>query len=91
MLARPTILHLQGSLQMMLGMSGWFHAIPHCGALMFGGLGATLATAVAWWRDAIIEGDMGMHTEVGVFHAQVACMGAGVHAWGLGLALLKSF
>jgi hypothetical protein len=54
----------QGSLQMMLGMSGWFHAIPHSGALMFGGLGATLATAIAWWRDAIIEGDMGMHTEV---------------------------
>lgn len=54
----------QGSLMMMLGMSGWFHAIPHCGALMFGGLGSCLLTAVAWWRDCIIESDMGMHTEV---------------------------
>ncbi len=54
----------QGSLTMMLGMSAWFHAIPGGGAVMFAGLGSLLATAVAWWRDCIIESDLGMHTEV---------------------------
>lgn len=53
-----------GSLQTMLGMAGWYHAIPHCGAIMFGGLASMIATGVAWWRDCIIESDMGMHTEV---------------------------
>lgn len=54
----------QGSLTMMLGMSAWFHAIPHGGIVMFTGLGSLIATATAWWRDCIIESDMGMHTEV---------------------------
>lgn len=52
------------SMTMMLGMAGWFHAIPTMGAVMFAGLGSLLATGVAWWRDCIIESDMGMHTEV---------------------------
>mmetsp|Transcript_1874 Transcript_1874/g.4025 ORF Transcript_1874/g.4025 Transcript_1874/m.4025 type:complete len:383 (+) Transcript_1874:92-1240(+) len=47
-----------------LGMSAFFHAIPGGQALMLTGLLSTAATATAWWRDCIIESDMGMHTEV---------------------------
>ncbi|KAL6748047.1 cytochrome c oxidase subunit III domain-containing protein [Haematococcus lacustris] len=58
------LLASSGALMMMTGMAGWFHAIPHCGAIMFGGLGATAMTAIAWWRDCYIESDYGMHTEI---------------------------
>ncbi len=47
------------------GMTAFFHAIPGGQALMISGLLSTAATAIAWWRDCIIESDMGMHTEVG--------------------------
>lgn len=53
-----------GTLMMGLGMAGWFHCIPYMGSLMAGGLGSLFLTAVAWWRDCLIESDMGMHTEV---------------------------
>jgi cytochrome c oxidase subunit 3 len=46
-------------------MTSFFHAIPGGNALMLTGLASTTMTAVAWWRDCIIESDMGMHTEVG--------------------------
>eukprot|EP00199_Chlamydomonas_sp_CCMP681_P002186 CAMPEP_0119105412 /NCGR_PEP_ID=MMETSP1180-20130426/3374_1 /TAXON_ID=3052 ORGANISM="Chlamydomonas cf sp, Strain CCMP681" /NCGR_SAMPLE_ID=MMETSP1180 /ASSEMBLY_ACC=CAM_ASM_000741 /LENGTH=386 /DNA_ID=CAMNT_0007090451 /DNA_START=38 /DNA_END=1198 /DNA_ORIENTATION=- len=52
------------SMMMMMGMSGWFHCIPHCGAIMFAGGASTILTAVAWWRDCVIEADMGMHSEL---------------------------
>ncbi len=45
-------------------MVAWFHQIPTGTALMTFGLLNTAWTATTWWRDCIIEGDMGMHTEV---------------------------
>ncbi len=45
-------------------MTAWFHAIPGGTALMAFGILNTAWTAVTWWRDCIIEGDMGMHTEI---------------------------
>lgn len=45
-------------------MAAWFHAIPGGTELMFFGLANTLWTSITWWRDCIIEGDMGMHSEV---------------------------
>lgn len=47
-----------------LGMAGFFHAIPGGLPLMLTGMASTAVTATAWWRDCIIESDMGMHTEV---------------------------
>ncbi|GAX73296.1 hypothetical protein CEUSTIGMA_g750.t1 [Chlamydomonas eustigma] len=47
-----------------LGMAAFFHAIPGGTPLMMTGILSTAATAIAWWRDCIIESDMGMHTEV---------------------------
>uniref|UniRef100_A0A7R9YXB4 Cytochrome c oxidase subunit 3 n=2 Tax=Chlamydomonas euryale TaxID=1486919 RepID=A0A7R9YXB4_9CHLO len=47
-----------------LGMIAFFHSIPGGGALMLTGLLSTGLTSIAWWRDCIIESDMGMHTEV---------------------------
>lgn len=52
------------------GMAGWFHSIPGGGALMAMGIANVAMSATCWWRDCIIESDMGMHTEVGtVRHA----------------------
>lgn len=45
-------------------MTAWFHQIPTGTELMFFGLANTAWTATTWWRDCIIEGDMGMHTEI---------------------------
>ena len=42
----------------------FFHCIPGGTPLMFTGILSTAASAIAWWRDCIIESDMGMHTEV---------------------------
>jgi len=53
-----------GLLLMLSGMAGWFHAMPHMGAIMFTGLGSLFLTATAWWRDCMIESDLGMHTGV---------------------------
>ncbi|MEW5318433.1 MAG: hypothetical protein WDW38_009655 [Sanguina aurantia] len=47
-----------------LGMAGWFHSIPGGGALMAMGIANVAMSATCWWRDCIIESDMGMHTEV---------------------------
>ncbi|GLC46869.1 hypothetical protein PLESTB_000665600 [Pleodorina starrii] len=47
-----------------LGMTAWFHGIPTGTALMAFGIANLAWTATTWWRDCIIEGDMGMHTEV---------------------------
>jgi heme/copper-type cytochrome/quinol oxidase subunit 3 len=47
-----------------LGMASFFHAIPGGTPLMMAGMMSIAATAIAWWRDCIIESDMGMHTEV---------------------------
>lgn len=47
------------------GMAGWFHSIPGGGALMALGIANVAMSATCWWRDCIIESDMGMHTEVG--------------------------
>ena len=46
------------------GMTTFFHAMPGGTALLLTGLLSVTASAVAWWRDVIIESDMGMHTEV---------------------------
>lgn len=53
-----------GAMTSLLGMAGWFHQIPGCTEVMFTGVTSVAATSLAWWRDCIIEGDMGMHTEV---------------------------
>jgi hypothetical protein len=53
-----------GAMTSLLGMAGWFHAIPGTGAVMYTGVASTAMTALAWWRDCIIEADMGMHSEV---------------------------
>lgn len=47
-----------------LGMASFFHAIPGGTAVMLTGMLSTTATAIAWWRDIIIESDKGFHTEV---------------------------
>ncbi|PNW84118.1 hypothetical protein CHLRE_04g221700v5 [Chlamydomonas reinhardtii] len=47
-----------------LGMAAWFHNMPTGGALMAFGMANIAWTAITWWRDCAIEGDMGMHTEV---------------------------
>lgn len=47
-----------------LGMTAWFHAIPGGTELMMFGLANTLWTSITWWRDCVIEGDMGMHSDV---------------------------
>lgn len=47
-----------------LGMSAFFHSMPGGTALMLTGIGSVAMTAMAWWRDCIIESDQGMHTEV---------------------------
>jgi cytochrome c oxidase subunit 3 len=54
----------QSSLLMLMGMSGWFHTVPYCGTLFAAGTACTVATAAAWWRDCVIESDMGFHTEI---------------------------
>lgn len=46
-------------------MAGWFHNIPGGGPLMAMGIANVAWSATCWWRDCIIESDMGMHTEVG--------------------------
>lgn len=53
-----------GTLLTMLGMAGWFHSVPHTGAMMMLGFTSTLVTALSWWRDCLIESDMGCHSEV---------------------------
>mmetsp|Transcript_16516 Transcript_16516/g.35719 ORF Transcript_16516/g.35719 Transcript_16516/m.35719 type:complete len:382 (-) Transcript_16516:367-1512(-) len=53
-----------GAFATCLGMCAFFHAIPGGTAAMLTGLLCTTATAVSWWRDCIIESDLGMHTEV---------------------------
>lgn len=45
-------------------MAAWFHNMPTGGALMAFGMANIAWTAITWWRDCAIEGDMGMHTEV---------------------------
>jgi cytochrome c oxidase subunit 3 len=45
-------------------MTSFFHAIPGGTPLMLAGLASTAVNATSWWRDCIIESDMGMHTEV---------------------------
>ncbi|EFJ47759.1 hypothetical protein VOLCADRAFT_81376 [Volvox carteri f. nagariensis] len=47
-----------------LGMAAWFHQIPGGSALLAFGMANLTWTAITWWRDCIIEGDMGMHTEI---------------------------
>lgn len=47
-----------------LGMSSWFHAVPGGAELMFFSIANIVWSATSWWRDIIIEGDMGMHTEI---------------------------
>lgn len=47
-----------------LGMTTFFHGMPGGQALLLTGLASVAMSAVAWWRDCIIESDMGMHTEV---------------------------
>lgn len=49
---------------MFLGLVGWFHGITESTAVMYVGTACTAMTATAWWRDCIIESDMGMHTEM---------------------------
>lgn len=53
-----------GAMQSVLGMTLWFHAYDYGTALMLTGMVSTALTALSWWRDCIIESDMGMHTEV---------------------------
>ncbi|KAG2483102.1 hypothetical protein HYH03_017996 [Edaphochlamys debaryana] len=53
-----------GSYVSCLGMVAWFHNLPYGGALMSLGIFNIFWTSVSWWRDCVIEGDMGMHTEV---------------------------
>eukprot|EP00967_Tisochrysis_lutea_P096394 scaffold141108_cov19-Tisochrysis_lutea.AAC.5 len=55
-----------GAMTSLLGMAGWFHAIPGTSEVMYAGVASVAATALAWWRDCIIEADMGMHSEVRV-------------------------
>ena len=45
-------------------MTIWWKAYEYGLPLMLIGMGSTVATSVSWWRDCIIESDMGMHTEV---------------------------
>ena len=47
-------------------MTTFFHGMPGGQALLLTGLASVAMSAMAWWRDCIIESDMGMHTEVGV-------------------------
>mmetsp|Transcript_8103 Transcript_8103/g.21594 ORF Transcript_8103/g.21594 Transcript_8103/m.21594 type:complete len:393 (+) Transcript_8103:101-1279(+) len=53
-----------GAMTSLLGMAGWFHAIPGTSEVMYAGVASVAATALAWWRDCIIEADMGMHSEL---------------------------
>lgn len=53
-----------GALLATMGMTLWFHGINPGGMLMSAGVATIVMSAISWWRDCIIESDMGMHTEV---------------------------
>lgn len=52
------------TMMFLMGSVGWSHHIVGMTTVMNAGLACILATATAWWRDCLIEGELGMHTEL---------------------------
>ncbi|GFR41664.1 hypothetical protein Agub_g2406 [Astrephomene gubernaculifera] len=53
-----------GTLVLGLGAASYSHGLPGGGWVLACALGNLTWTATTWWRDCVIEGDMGMHSEL---------------------------